>query len=286
MSKFNDFWKKENVVEKPGDSSHTAKWDRCVEHVKANGSNANAFAVCTAMMGDESSKSSETEEEMKSRVDSYIKRLNISAGIPSEVVDASYAQKTPDSSVVGESFAGPIPISLLARQDLETVKSFRIAKEGSDHELTVEIHNGSEETAKAVFEGCEMEDISKLETYQGHDIFVTPEMQDTDGHRIGCHVVIGQDGSLQVFFSLKDARDFIDSVLVMNKGQVESTQKDLIDMAQTAKEGEWEETDLVRAITDVQIKRQKATLAERSKESLGKGFKDTWGVINKRGRDR
>lgn len=270
MSKFADLWKKKNVVEKPGDATHTAKWDRCVEHVKANGSGANAYAVCTAMMDGESFKTTETDEEFKSRVDGYIKRLNITSGLPSKVVDTTASEKNVDTS-----FAGAVPNSLLARQDLETTKT-AIVKDGSDHELTIEIHNGTEKMAKAVFEGCKIADIVAAESYKNVTVFVTPEMQDANGKRIGCHIVLGQDGSPQVFFSLKDAHNFIDSVF--GKGQVEETGKELIEMAETAKdEGEEAQSDLVGNITRVQEKRQKATLTARKKETTSKTFKEIWG---------
>lgn len=216
----------------------------------------------------------------KETLDSYIKRLNISAGIPSKVVDATRAT----GKSVDTSFAGGVPVSLLSAQDLEyTTKKITVKKDDSDHDLTIEIHNGSEETAKAVFEGTELAAIAELENYQGYPIFITPEMQDTDGKRIGCFVLIGQDGSLQVFFSLKDARDFIDAVLVMNKGVVEETGKDLIEAAEDAKDGDDSTTDVVANIKAIQVKRQKATIQERSKEKafVGKSFKDMWPAITK-----
>lgn len=92
MSKFTNHWK--NAVEKPGASIHSEKWDRCVEHVKANGNGANAYAVCTSMLGEESFKSIMTKEEYNSKMDEYMHKLGISG-------------------------AGPVPESLLARQDLE-----------------------------------------------------------------------------------------------------------------------------------------------------------------------
>lgn len=284
MSKFTELWKQKNTVEKPGDSTHTAKWDRCVEHVKAGGSGVNAYAVCTAMMGDESFKASESEEEFKHSVDtyltSYVKRLNISAGLPSKVVDASGADKSVDTS-----FAGGTPNSLLAGQDLErTTKTITVKKKGTGEELTMEVHNGSEETAKAVFEGTELSAIAIFEDYMGFNIFVTPEMADADGKPIGCYVVIGQDGSLQVFFSLKDARNFVDSVLVTNKGQVENTGYELEHLAHEAKSADAEEaSDIVGNIKRVQEKRQKATISARAKEKsmVGKSFKGQWETMSK-----
>lgn len=96
------------MVEKPGDASHTPRWDHCVEQVGIKGSGANAYAVCTAMLGDESFKSM-SDEDFSKEVDSYMQKLGIAA-------------------------AGPVPNSLLARQDLaeegiwdglDTSKSFK-----------------------------------------------------------------------------------------------------------------------------------------------------------------
>lgn len=110
MSKFQDIYKSTGGrFTKPGDAAHTAKWDRCVEHVKASGSGADPFAVCTAMLGDESFKSMD-EEKFNS------------------VIDKALEQVGKDMFGVGGfgiAGAGPIPESLLARQDLEgTTKGF------------------------------------------------------------------------------------------------------------------------------------------------------------------
>ena len=50
-----------NKVEKPGRSVHSAKFDRCVAHVKESGTAENPYAVCTAVLGDEAFKSQNTE---------------------------------------------------------------------------------------------------------------------------------------------------------------------------------------------------------------------------------
>lgn len=44
-------------IGKPGPSIHSAKWDRCIEHVKANSPDVNAYAVCTATLGSQSMRS-------------------------------------------------------------------------------------------------------------------------------------------------------------------------------------------------------------------------------------
>ncbi len=81
MKSFNEIWK--GIIQKPGPSVHSEKWDRCVADVKAKNPNANAYAVCTAQLGEESFKSQEEIDKM------------------------------------GLEGAGSIPKSLLARQDLK-----------------------------------------------------------------------------------------------------------------------------------------------------------------------
>lgn len=212
---------------------------------------------------------------------SYIKRLNISAGLPSKVVDASYAQKTPDSNSVGQSFAGPIPSSLLARQDLEPTTKTLVMNKDSDHELTIEIHNGSEETAKAVFEGCELSQIIAEMEFMGHKIFKTPDMMDANGHNIGCYVVLGHDTSLQVFFSMEHAQSYIQSVLAMKKGVVEETQKDLIEISEDASDGMTSKAELIARIKGIQKKRQKATISTRGGYA-GKSFLDSYKALTRK----
>lgn len=92
--------KKDSLLQKPGGSAHTAKWDSCVAHVKESNPGADPYAVCTAMLGDESFKAMDES--------------NFNA-----VIDKALGQ-------IGISAAGPIPNSKLARQDLEgsTKKSF------------------------------------------------------------------------------------------------------------------------------------------------------------------
>jgi hypothetical protein len=86
-------YKKSEYVEKPSASSHTANWDSCVEHVENNSKGVNAYAVCTAMLGDESFKSM-AEPTFGEKIKMYMHKLGIAG-------------------------AGPIPTSLLAEQDLE-----------------------------------------------------------------------------------------------------------------------------------------------------------------------
>lgn len=92
-------------IEKSEDAVHTPKWDRCVQQVKENG-DADPYAVCTAMLGEEALKSM-SDEDFDETMKMYMRKLGISG-------------------------AGPVPNSLLACQDLEpeTRKSFQ--KSGTD----------------------------------------------------------------------------------------------------------------------------------------------------------
>lgn len=80
-------------IEKPGQSIHSAKWDSCVAEVGKDPS-INAYAVCTSKLGEESFKSNMTKSE-----------LEMAKNELKKAIDTAYA--------------GPIPNSKLAEQDLE-----------------------------------------------------------------------------------------------------------------------------------------------------------------------
>jgi len=126
MSKFQDLWKKTAgrvaAVDTDGyeetdpmaKEAHTAKWDRCVEHVKSSSPGADPFAVCTAMLGDESLKAMDEA------------RFN-------GLIDKALEEMAKDNFGVGSfgiSGAGPIPRSLLAGQDLESSSTKKSASGG------------------------------------------------------------------------------------------------------------------------------------------------------------
>lgn len=90
---------KSEVIQKPGVSIHTPKWDECVAQVKAKGG-ADPYAVCTAQLGEESFKS-------EYRGLAYTKSV------------VKNAKRYLKMNVAG---AGPVPNSLLAGQDLEPEK--------------------------------------------------------------------------------------------------------------------------------------------------------------------
>ena len=82
-------------ISKPGPSIHSEKWDRCVADLKGK-PGVNAYAVCTAQLGESSFKS--IEEMSKAELDMAKSELEKAIGIAA---------------------AGPVPNSLLAEQDLE-----------------------------------------------------------------------------------------------------------------------------------------------------------------------
>lgn len=95
--------KSELSVEKPGPSIHTTKWDDCIRDVQTKDSKANAYAVCTAQLGEESFKS---EHRHKGYIKSLIRKARLE-------VEEEKREK------MGIATAGPVPNSLLAGQDLE-----------------------------------------------------------------------------------------------------------------------------------------------------------------------
>lgn len=90
-------------IEKPGPSIHTTAWDDCIRGVQEKDPKANAYAVCTAQLGEESFKS-------EHRHKAYIKAIVRKARLDVE-------EEKREKMGIGE--AGPVPNSLLARQDLE-----------------------------------------------------------------------------------------------------------------------------------------------------------------------
>jgi len=64
-------------LNKPGAGTHSAKWDRCVEHVRASGGVDSPEAVCTAQLGEESfNRSVDLPPEEIKEIDSFVKKLN------------------------------------------------------------------------------------------------------------------------------------------------------------------------------------------------------------------
>jgi hypothetical protein len=241
---------------------------------------------------------------------------------------------------LGIEGAGPIPESLLARQDLECedcgtceLCMSQKAEDGADKlpkcsicgrratrmdyhmreehpakksltqidsktikSMKLEVHKNLKVTTSVIknaFEECDVPDFNVAETYNDVQILIGPDMADMDGHSIGSYVVVGVDGNLQVFFTMEAAHEYIDSVLKAisdamhssyGKGAVETTGKELIDMAMEAKHADVPTDSLVDNIKAIQLRRQKATLKEREKEETSKSFKEGWEALSKKGR--
>jgi len=81
-----------------GDATHSTKWDDCVKEAQAKNPKSNVYAICTAQLGEESFKS----------------QYRHLASMRKEIREARKAVGT-------SGFAGGIPNSLLADQDLEGV---------------------------------------------------------------------------------------------------------------------------------------------------------------------
>ena len=315
---FQDFYKSLTTVAKPGNTAHSAKWDRCVEHVRENGDGGNAYAICTAMIGNESFKSMSDDAFME-KVEEYIARLGI------------YKSKKKLGKDVGTSFAGESPNSLLARQDLE--RTDQMSKD-SEHDITIEIFNGSElssEKARALVKGI-MDNpepyafVAMNGPYVAGDGFSYTDLmlQDTKGDmgiihlysvpfqsaksmltrmkktrtpvdvaehyngnaiynvESGQYMVAGPNGSERTFLSIADARQFIDDHKIF-KGTVERTGEQLKEAQADAEDARTiqQKESVVDNIKAIQERRQKATIAARQGETK-KSFKELWGDLTKK----
>jgi hypothetical protein len=116
MANFKQFYKKEFFA-KPGDTAHTAKWDSCVEAVKRKGGGANAYAVCTAALGDDTLKSMVPGAEFEAKMQEYISTLRISSGVKEKAVDTAYAGGTPKSDLARQDLEGSTEKSRVVRAD-------------------------------------------------------------------------------------------------------------------------------------------------------------------------
>lgn len=200
-----------SLVEKPGNTEHSAKFDRCVAHVKSKGDTKNAYAVCTEALGGEAFKS------MNSQDPNFIKEVDV------------FLHK------LGIGGAGPVPNSLLAEQDLDghTEKSF---SKSAPKKEDVEKATGKFECKRCGY-------ISNIKLGN------CPQCSSSDGW--------------------------------IKKGAVETTGKQLERVAEASKSDPEDSESLVARMKNIQVRRQKATIAERSKNMSGQKFKDVWGNIGK-----
>lgn len=208
-------------ISKPGPSIHSDKWDRCVEEVGKDPS-VNAYAICTAQLGEESFKSQLTKSEVEMAKSELKKEITT-------------------------AYAGPIPKSGLAEQDLEgeTKKSVHLADE-----IKVGDHIGP----------------------TGMDIEVVGVRRiQSSGHRVQYEFTCKTETGKTVI-KIFDSND-----VVLKKGTIEQTGKALEDIKDEAEDADTkkEKHSLIENIKSIQLKRQRAIISEREKET-NKSFKEVW----------
>lgn len=254
------------LVEKPGNSTHTAAWDRCVEHVKNEKGSKNAYAICTAAMGNESFKSiSADDPDFIKEVDLFMEKLGIAG-------------------------AGPVPNSLLSRQDLEreTVKFSKHIRHEGDKWNLYSRKTGKLISSHSTREGAvkQEEAIEANKVQKDGSASFSVWYSDDDGNN-KCEVynnMIDAEASADQLKELGYKNVYIHSSQdETEKGRVESTGKQLNNAVRAAKQVDDSEDaeTIADRIKNIQLRRQKATIAARSKESVGKSFKDVWSRLNK-----
>lgn len=304
---------KQEVLMKPGNASHTDKWDRCVQHVADHGGSANAYAVCTASMGDESFKSMD-DVSFLAKVDEYVERLGISAGVqktifgkglksrftygqkvtfkgkPAKIVGCIYLGQEPYGSYVYTvQFADGSSNCDVYDSDLNIAKDVGIADAGPvPNSLLAEqdLAPTSEYELEAVNERREGQmDGAKYATRRksfskSEDSASTVNAETAVKNMINGFVphedIISELVSLHGLDQVA-ATSLLDMVLGrLGKGQVEEAKKDLIEMAEDTKDTT--KTDLAANIKAAQLKSQKATIAARQAagDAKGKSFGDEW----------
>lgn len=270
------------VVEKPGNASHSAKFDRCVEHVESKGGAKNAYAICTMAMGEDALKSMEhNDPNFGKEIETFMRTLGI-----------------------GE--AGPVPNSLLSAQDLEgstrtknMVMKSKVAKDGSAS-LSVWYHDDMGNRKCEVYQNIVDAEaaVKRFKELDYKDVYVVSSQDDMTkaGDKM---FLIRTNGMEYARFDKKaDAEEcmamltaqgqfavMIEETVVTaaEKGQVETTGKQLdraVKQAEKAEDTE-EKSTLIDNIKNIQLKRQKATIAERSKSANGKNFKQVWGSLTR-----
>lgn len=271
------------VVEKPGNATHSAKFDRCVEHVESKGGAKNAYAICTMALGEDALKSMDyNDPAFGKEVETFMRTLGISG-------------------------AGPVPVSLMSAQDLEGATRASkamfaknaIKKDGSSS-LSVwyhddygnrkcEVHGNIVDAEAAVkrFKELGYKDVYVVSsqddmTKAGDKMFLirTNGMEyarfDKKADAEECLAMLTAQGQFAVMIEET-------VVSAAEKGVVETTGKQLDHAVKEAAEAEdtEEKSNLVNNIKNIQLRRQKATIAERSKSAGGKKFKDVWGSLTR-----
>lgn len=218
-----------NLVEKPGNAEHSAKFDACVAHVQEQGNGKNAYAICSAAMGDESFKSMEPNNP------NFIKEIDF------------FLQK------LGIGGAGPVPNSLLAEQDLE----------GRSEKSFSKTDYMKKETIKKAGDKCY---VIRCNGNEWGRYGVKKEAEEALAY-------LTNQGTYAVLIE--------ESVVSSTeKGAVETTGKQLEQVTEAAKAEDADSETLIDRMKNIQQKRQKATIAERSKTMKGQDFKSVWGGLN------
>jgi hypothetical protein len=154
------------VVNKPGEGTHSEKFDRCVEHVKESNPTANAFAVCTAQLGEDAfnkveSKTGgfqmtdvkkeeaeppvapETKEPGMAQLLAVLERIEAKLGVTPQVSGAmpQYSKESPfGGSGIGTAPVNPDPkggeVKLPVNPDMKR-KPFGEASNGGDQGMAI-----------------------------------------------------------------------------------------------------------------------------------------------------
>lgn len=271
------------TVEKPGNAIHSAKFDRCIAEVKSKGGADNAYAVCTAAMGNDAFKSMEHDDpNFGKEVETFMRTLGI-----------------------GE--AGPVPSSLMARQDLEgpsraskaMFAKNAVKKDGSSS-LSVWYDAGDNSPKCEVYGNVIDAEaaVKRLKELGYENVRIVSSQGDVAKAGDKMYLIRTNGMEYARFDKKADAEECLAMLTAQGqfavmieetvmfaaeKGAVEVTGKQLDRAVKEAAHAEdtEERDDLVSNIKNIQLKRQKATIAERSKSAGGKKFKDVWGSLTR-----
>lgn len=264
MSKFAELWKNNNVeknfemmdgvkdivdamdygmleekaeeVEKPGNSIHSEKWDACVRDVKTQRVDVDAYAVCTAQLGEASFKSIENMSKAE---------LKIAMGELKKAIDIEDA--------------GPIPYSLLARQDMKNRARLLPKKENKENK---EFSENKQEKTKLIDDGRPVPATNE----EAMDIAI--DMVENYADYVAIVACLVDKHGVDQKIASEIVRILMTQDREIGKGVIESTGKKLEDLTEEAHEAsnEEEKNALVENIKNIQVKRQKAFITQRKKE--------------------
>lgn len=291
MSDLKDFagmWRKFSKTESEG-----ARMEKCVSYVSDKAGVVKAYGVCTAILADDTYKSMDESAFLK-EVDLFLQKLGIAG-------------------------AGPIPNSLLARQDLEPnstskaeepqfIKNLRRLQKREGGGVCVYYTDKTGNKQEKIFDKlvdaeAYARDLAEVQGF--NNIIVNKgaydwEDSDSTEKKAGDWWIVRHNGSEYMrFATLKEARECVDmlcgqgmfaviiaeSVVDMSKGVLETTGKQLTETVKDAREAHTtrETASLVDRIKNIQERRQSGTIAARAKEAVGKTFRQGWdALVNKK----